>query len=668
MVDLNGLTTLVTRPAHQAKLLCELIEKHNGHPVQFPTLEITDPQDTTPFFETLDRLNQFDLAIFISANAVEKGMQFINARGASLETLKIAAVGSSTEKALAGFGQKVDIVPEQSFDSEGLLATDALQDVKDKKIVIFRGQGGRELLRDTLVDRGAQVEYAECYRRIKPEVNSRPLVKRLSRGEIDVVVSTSSEGLRNLFDMVGSKSHRFLQQCQFVVVSQRLADLAKELGIKPEPIVTIKAEDAAIVDAIANYGTTKAQQQSADADELKTGKTQVSPQQSEIQQGMDAQAPESTSQEESTESRKETGVSEKPTRQLKPSRAGVWLALLALRVGLGGGGAIYWVWSQSSRVIAAMQNQLQLTRQDLERTNHELNRIRDERKALESKLDSTLSDTLQQQRDFQNAVGQIQQLNEAVETLSTREGRSHTEWMVAEAEYLLEIANHRVALERDVKTAIAALGAADQRLKETGDPALFTIRQTISDEINSLRSVDVPDINGITFKLTSLANAVNTLPLIVKSPGYHPEGESFAITKTEGWSETMRDVWNDIKNLVVVRRVDQPIEPLLPPDQRQFLFQNLRLKLEAARVAVLRNDNALLKTNLNEVQDWLKTFFDQDSAAVKNYLTSVAEIESINLKPELPDISKSLREIRKFQAERGLNVEGSAAQNKESTQ
>jgi uroporphyrinogen-III synthase len=218
-------------------------------------LEILDPQDPAPFLSVIDRLDAFDIAIFISANAVTKAMNGILARRALPSRLKLATIGKGSARELERLGFRVDIYPPKTFNSEALLELPELQEVASKRIVIFRGEGGRELLADTLTARGALVEYAEVYRRVQPDADVTELMRRWARGEIDLVVVTSNEGLRNLFDMVGKLGQQWLRNTPLVVISARTAELAKELGFKHPAIVAEEAGDQAIVSAIHQWSS-----------------------------------------------------------------------------------------------------------------------------------------------------------------------------------------------------------------------------------------------------------------------------------------------------------------------------------------------------------------------------------------------------------------------------
>lgn len=249
---LNGIRVLVTRPARQAQALCNAIETLGGEVLRLPVIEISDPSDIRPALKIINKLDRFAIAIFISANAVEMTHALITARGAWPATLKIAAVGKRTAAALQHLGKHVDLMPQHGSDSEALLSLAELQDVAGKDIVIFRGEGGRELLADTLRQRGAHVEYAEVYRRMKPDVDASAVQQAGEAGKIHIITITSNESLLNLCDMVGGRGRHWLHKTPLVVISQRTAELAREMGFKTV-IIANHTSDEGLVDAIKEW-------------------------------------------------------------------------------------------------------------------------------------------------------------------------------------------------------------------------------------------------------------------------------------------------------------------------------------------------------------------------------------------------------------------------------
>ncbi|MDH5694044.1 MAG: uroporphyrinogen-III synthase [Gammaproteobacteria bacterium] len=258
---LSGIGVLVTRPEHQADALCALIEQAGGKAIRFPVLEIVAPSDESSLTHAVAHLQDYDMAVFISPNAVNQSLNRILAKGPFPVSVQIAAVGRASAKAVSKFGLQIDIFPKQRFDSEALLELPEMRQVNGKRILIFRGEGGRELLAETLKARGAEVDYAEAYRRARPKSDVGGLMKRWARGEIGVVTVTSNESLHNLYDMVGQLGRHWLLKTPLVVASERGVELAKELGFK-SPILTIpQVSDEAIFDEICRWRAESAQVQ-----------------------------------------------------------------------------------------------------------------------------------------------------------------------------------------------------------------------------------------------------------------------------------------------------------------------------------------------------------------------------------------------------------------------
>ena len=223
---LRGLTIVVTRPRDQAAQLARNIEQAGGIPLLFSLLDITAVQDTSTLDAQIARLGQFNLAIFISPNAVHYGIEAIRVAGAVPNPLKIATVGQGSAKALRESGIANVIAPTERFDSEGLLALPELQNVAGWRVMIFRGDGGRELLGDTLKARGATVEYATCYQRSKPNQDAGVLLA----AKPDAITVTSSEALGYLWQMLQDSGRDVLRNIPLFVPHARIAGLAREQG------------------------------------------------------------------------------------------------------------------------------------------------------------------------------------------------------------------------------------------------------------------------------------------------------------------------------------------------------------------------------------------------------------------------------------------------------
>jgi len=230
---LAGRRILVTRPREQAAGLAALIREAGGEAIVFPAIEIGDLTDPTAFLAIADRLEEFDLAIFISPTAVQRALDLLQLRRTGRPwpaRLQAAAIGRGTARELERRGFRGVLAPAAEADSEALLALPALATVAGRRVVVFRGQGGRELLGDSLAARGARVEYAECYRRIRPaqEISAPAWAQRA----LDAVSVSSSEGLANLDALLGAWRRDWLQESPVFVPHPRIAAEAARLGAR----------------------------------------------------------------------------------------------------------------------------------------------------------------------------------------------------------------------------------------------------------------------------------------------------------------------------------------------------------------------------------------------------------------------------------------------------
>ena len=242
---------MVTRPAGQAAHFATALTEAGAIPVLYPVLEISDIEDTGPVLDVAIRLDSFDLAVFVSPNAIEKALALILPRRSWPAGLRVAALGKSSERELARNGICDVISPPLRFDSEALLELPELIDVRGKRVIIFRGDGGREVLGDTLKSRGASIEYVSCYRRTRPQLDPAPLLKLWEVGQLDAVTLTSSEGLRNFHDMIGRLGQAWLKKTPAFVPHVRIAEQAQALGLSI--VVATEPGDDGLMSGLVQY-------------------------------------------------------------------------------------------------------------------------------------------------------------------------------------------------------------------------------------------------------------------------------------------------------------------------------------------------------------------------------------------------------------------------------
>ncbi len=247
---------------------------------------------------------------------------------------------------------------------------------------------------------------------------------------------------------------------------------------------------------------------------------------------------------------------------------------------------------------------------------------------------------------------QLDTLRETQETLKSGVQGLHEEiskgrrtWLVTETENLLVIAQHRLAYARDARQALAALRVADRQLQQLGDPDFLPVRKLLESEILVLEGYERLDLSGMAQRLGQLGARVNTLAF-APDPA-RPTGAAAA----DGEQGFLREVWKDLRNLVSIRTTTDVRRPLLLPEQKYFLRENLRLMLYGTQVALLHGDFTTVDLNAKAAHQWLRDYFDASTPAVQ---TATAELDAI-LKVravDLPDISASLKTLREITAKR----------------
>jgi uroporphyrinogen-III synthase len=250
---LTGRRILVTRPDGQAEELCRLIEAEGGQVLHFPTVVIGEPEEKAVVEEIIQRLDDFHWAVFVSANAVQRGLQWVLSRRSLPPGIKTAVVGQATAQALTAFGLRPHLCPTSGYNSEALLAMEEWRSMAGKRVVVFRGDGGRELLAKALVTRGAQVEYAEVYRRCLPPMPiATQLRQALSERSVDRVVTTSQAILENLCQLVGEPLLKELRAIPLIVIGPRQAQQARALGFN-QVVLAREPSGIALVQAMLDY-------------------------------------------------------------------------------------------------------------------------------------------------------------------------------------------------------------------------------------------------------------------------------------------------------------------------------------------------------------------------------------------------------------------------------
>lgn len=261
---LANIRVMVTRPVHQAQPFCDMLTEQGAQVIRLPVIEIVALTPGADIRNRLAQIEHIEFALFISPNAVELGLAQLLQYGPLPDTLKLVTIGkASALKMQQILGREPDIYPTEQYNSEALLALESLQSpqVKNTNIIIFRGQGGRELLADSLRQRGAQVHYAEVYQRRRPEVTNNHLADIWEGDSVpDIITLSSNEALNNLLAMHDQSSTKqdgeYLQQLYqtpLVVVTEKMQANARKQGFNKQILVAIRASNEALLETVLKW-------------------------------------------------------------------------------------------------------------------------------------------------------------------------------------------------------------------------------------------------------------------------------------------------------------------------------------------------------------------------------------------------------------------------------
>lgn len=348
------------------------------------------------------------------------------------------------------------------------------------------------------------------------------------------------------------------------------------------------------------------------------------------------------------------------TAQQKKRGAGIisWLALLLATLALAAIGLDYQRDQSNAgenaqsdaemRTLTASINATQNSLLTLEQSVSALSELDGQQKAAIDRFGRQLGERLQQLESLPGRMATVEAAMSSLQGISTG---ARDAWLLAEAEYYMQIANAQLQLARNPELAALALTHADDRILQLGDPRLTNIRQAIADELRALDAMDKPDTAGITLILSSLAATVESLPLKQDTAVRDDVGVDAGVDpELTGMDRAMASLRNAVDGIVSVRRADEAMQPLIAPDAQYFLRANLALQLQAARLALLRGEEAVFRQSLDDANDWLESYYDADTTAVISARVTISEIRNSVFVITMPDISGSLRLLRQFNA------------------
>ena len=328
----------------------------------------------------------------------------------------------------------------------------------------------------------------------------------------------------------------------------------------------------------------------------------------------------------------------------------------------GGGSALTWLAILVAIAIAALgwydgHRRIDATQAEVAHRLRDVETQARAARAMAEQAQESVRESQAKVGQLDSRLGELQSQKQALESLYQDLSRSRDEVRLAEIEQVLTIASQQLQLSGNVHAALLALQFADERLARADRPQLLPIRRAIARDIERLSAAPTLDLPGLSQRIDGLVEAVDGLPLAFDertAPARAGAG-SAGTTGAEGESFFVglgAQVWGELRKLVVLRKVESPAPPLLPPSQSYFLRENLRLRLLNARLSLLMRDEAGYRGDLRAAQAWVKQYFDLHSTRTEDALAQLGQLSAISLNLEVPDISASLEAVRSFKARR----------------
>jgi uroporphyrin-3 C-methyltransferase len=317
-----------------------------------------------------------------------------------------------------------------------------------------------------------------------------------------------------------------------------------------------------------------------------------------------------------------------------------WLALLLVLALAGGAG---WYLQQMLQRDAALLQRL--TELELS-ADQEDNRLEQASRRWEAQLQEGLAALRVEGEGQARLARSLEEQVAAVRSeLARFSARDRDSWLLAEAEYLLRLANQRLIMAGDTESAEALLGSADSVLRELDDIGLHPVRAAVAADIAALRAVPKIDLEGIYLRLAALSDQAANLVIFEfpeqASGPREAAAESWQARLEQGYEEALIK----LSDYIIIRRRDIPMQALMDPQWEGLVRQNLRMLLEQAQVALLSSNQALYETSLERASHWVAEFFESDEAAARAMDREISQLADLQVAVTLPDISGSLEAL-----------------------
>ncbi|WP_415897132.1 uroporphyrinogen-III C-methyltransferase [Neptuniibacter sp. QD72_48] len=364
------------------------------------------------------------------------------------------------------------------------------------------------------------------------------------------------------------------------------------------------------------------------------------------------EAEDTTAEADNVAAAEPSATEPKAEKKKKPATWPGKLALPISIIALGAAGYLYWLSLQQSDSVA--QNNAAIEAQ----VSSSLSDARGSVDQALAGMNQTLGQLKSQSQADKNNIDELQaRLTKSIQQVTANQKTNRKDWLLAEVEYLLRLANQRVLMEQTSAGALKLLKSADKILKETDDVSIYDVRKALAADIAALEAVPVLDTEGVFLQLGALNNQVQNLRLIPISKQHKLPDLLEEVTPEvveESWTAGLEESWSKatdkLNKLVVIQHRDEPIEPLLSPQQTYYLQQNLHLMLEQAQLALLQRKQSSYDASLNKAHDWVSTYFEQSDGTTQSLLRGISELKSVKVTAEMPDISGSLRSLKNYLA------------------
>ncbi|MGI9288186.1 MAG: uroporphyrinogen-III C-methyltransferase [Pseudomonadales bacterium] len=331
----------------------------------------------------------------------------------------------------------------------------------------------------------------------------------------------------------------------------------------------------------------------------------------------------------------------------------LWFFLLCtLGLSAAAGYGVYYLWQQWQEQQTSALSSLG----ELKQTQTAIIDVRDDFKVLQNDLGEESANRAAALAATQDTIELLEKtIGKQSRQMQALTQTNRDEWLLAETEYLLRLANQRILMSKESSGAMAMLQSADKILRDIDDVSLHLVRRAIANDITALRRTKAVDVDGEYLKLAALSENLDEL-VLYDIPEFHNDEQEAQVEATmpaqPTWQESLAQVGGSIKSTLgkvfIVRQHDKPIEAMLPPQQELYLRQNLRLMLEQAQLALLARKPATYQQSLDKAQQWIARYFIGEDAATQAALQTLADARTIDIDPPLPDISGSYHALKEY--------------------